>query len=241
MSHGLFIDTSIRGLQMAFMANSAAQPEVVWQTIVPDNPGSSGQIGALFKQGLNHVGIDAFGLTSVLVGSGPGSFTGIKIGLSFAYGLVRARAGKLPCHGLSSLELIGKQLANEESRPVQMALAATQSQGFLFRGDASGGQTTVVAMTQSPADMGLDQGLSVDFLAGWPVFTQNLEKAGIHARVVPEARWRVLLFDAMLAEYAGKAGMNKAQPNAVVLPEPNFMRYAAPVEKQMQKTGELKL
>ncbi len=233
MSHGLFLDTSLRGLQMALLTGASSHPEVVWQTTVSDNPGSSGRIGALFKAGLAQAGITTGDLDVILVGSGPGSFTGIKIGLAFVYGLKRALEHPVACYGFSALELISKQLSQVENSPVQVALAATQSQGFLCSGRAHNFRTQVVVAGQSMAEMAIDAKLPVDFLEGWPVFQQNLEKIGVSGRILPIARWRVLLFDAMVAEYAAKIG---AGGDGRQLPEPNFMRFAAPVEKQMQKS-----
>jgi tRNA threonylcarbamoyladenosine biosynthesis protein TsaB len=56
---------------------------------------------------LNQVGIQAIDLNAVAVSGGPGSYTGLRIGVSIAKGL--AFAGKIPLIGICTLEALGLQ------------------------------------------------------------------------------------------------------------------------------------
>ena len=58
---------------------------------------------------LKSCGFTAQDVTHVAVAAGPGSFTGIRIGVAAAKGF--AWGGQLPCHGVSTLEAMAKNLA----------------------------------------------------------------------------------------------------------------------------------
>ncbi len=244
MSLGLFIDTSLRGLQVGIFANvagSESSGEILWQHVVPDNPGSSGQIGAIVSNGLRDCQKSARDVSHILVASGPGSFTGIKIGLAFVYGFVRGLPRPVVCYGLSSIELIARRLANVAGQPVQLVLPATQAQGFLCSSDGVSAQTRVVALSQSVVENGF-AAMPVELIEPWPALSGYLDRSGLSGRLISPEHWRVVLFEAALAEYAALAAQTGMSPD--VLPQANFMRYAAPVERQMQnKTslGEIKI
>lgn len=57
---------------------------------------------------LKSCGYTAKDVTAVAVAAGPGSFTGVRIGVAAAKGF--AWGGELPCYGVSTLEAMAKQL-----------------------------------------------------------------------------------------------------------------------------------
>ena len=57
---------------------------------------------------LKTCGMTAQDVTAVAVAAGPGSFTGVRIGVAAAKGF--AWGGELPCHGVSTLEAMALQL-----------------------------------------------------------------------------------------------------------------------------------
>lgn len=63
---------------------------------------------------LSDAGITFGGLDAVAVTSGPGSFTGLRVGLSTAKGL--ALAGEIPAGGFSTLRILAEALAEVASR-----------------------------------------------------------------------------------------------------------------------------
>ena len=57
---------------------------------------------------LKQCGYTAKDVTHVAVAAGPGSFTGVRIGVAAAKGF--AWGGELPCYGVSTLEAMAKQM-----------------------------------------------------------------------------------------------------------------------------------
>ncbi|MEW6428144.1 MAG: tRNA (adenosine(37)-N6)-threonylcarbamoyltransferase complex dimerization subunit type 1 TsaB [Thermodesulfobacteriota bacterium] len=88
---------------------------------------------------LADTGLDWPGLAAIAVSIGPGSFTGIRIGLATAKGLAMA-AGK-PLLGISTLDGLARQLA-VQPLPVRPVLDARKKELFTacYRLDASGRQ-----------------------------------------------------------------------------------------------------
>ncbi|MCD6024774.1 MAG: tsaB [Fibrobacteria bacterium] len=66
----------------------------------------------------------------ICVGLGPGSFTGIRIGMAFAQGV--ALPGKIPLHGFTSFEALF--LSAPEGRAAVAAIAANAGRFYLARG-----------------------------------------------------------------------------------------------------------
>ena len=62
------------------------------------------------------------------VGTGPGSFTGLRIGIATARGLAQARA--LPLVGVSTLQAIARRAAHEHDGTVLAVLDARRGEGF---------------------------------------------------------------------------------------------------------------
>lgn len=74
----------------------------------------------------------------VAAANGPGSFTGLRIGVAAAKGLAWARG--LPCAGCSSLESMAWGLAHLEGREILAVMDARRSQVYRARFLAQGGQ-----------------------------------------------------------------------------------------------------
>jgi tRNA threonylcarbamoyladenosine biosynthesis protein TsaB len=81
----------------------------------------------------------------ILVGVGPGSFTGIRVGIAAAHGLAIGWAAELS--GMSSLALLA---ANEKGRDVAVAVIGGHGELFVQAFDASG-QPTSDARNLTPA------------------------------------------------------------------------------------------
>lgn len=98
-------------------------------------------------------------ITRIAVTTGPGTFTGLRIGLSVARGL--ALQGDIPCVGLTGLQVLAAQAqAHEKSlgQPVHALIAGRGGQAFF---QSFSGQTE----TGLPRPMAPPRGLDVDKIA----------------------------------------------------------------------------
>ncbi len=88
---------------------------------------------------LKSCGFTAQDVTHVAVAAGPGSFTGIRIGVAAAKGF--AWGGQLPCHGVSTLEAMAKNLAITDGL-ILCAMDARRQQVYNAVFEASRGALT---------------------------------------------------------------------------------------------------
>lgn len=115
MSYCLIVDTCLQGFVMAVakLDGDDARSEngelgggvsLVWSKIHPDKFGSVKFLSKSLSDAFSELNLNIFDFGKVVVGQGPGSFTGIKIGLAFVTGLYAANRN-LTFLGVSSLEM----------------------------------------------------------------------------------------------------------------------------------------
>jgi len=123
----LSIDTcgSLGSVALARIAEGA-EPEILGQTELPGKTYSAQLVPAI-RDLLAQAAVSVSELTAIVVTSGPGSFTGIRIGLSTAKGL--AEAHSIPLLAVSRLAV----LAHRAGKPAA-ALDASRHE-FYLRGD----------------------------------------------------------------------------------------------------------
>ncbi len=97
---------------------------------------------------------------AILVGCGPGSFTGLRVGIAAAHGL--AIGWNVPVHGLSTLALIAAGVAGEG--PVAVAL--TGGHGELFVQQFDRGPLTPVAPVISLTPAAAAAAITAPIVAG---------------------------------------------------------------------------
>lgn len=161
--------------------------QITWSDSYLENSGSLAAMTRLFLS----ANVRAVDLTGIAVSIGPGSFTGIKVGLAFVYGLVASRtAGRpLPIFGASALAAAAQELRKRRSlESLGLLLPATRSHGFLAiageqsvqclvntapQGEPHELTATVAARLKAcPAGMPL-------FVSGtWPQMSEALKKLG---------------------------------------------------------------
>lgn len=86
---------------------------------------------------LRSCGLTLDAIDAVAVAAGPGSFTGLRIGVSAAKGIAWAR--QLPCAGVSTLEAMAWNLAHLRDTVILCAMDARRSQIYHARFLAQGG------------------------------------------------------------------------------------------------------
>ncbi len=96
----LAIDTATQIMSLALHDGHNLLAEQTWHT----HNNHSIQLGPALEALLARQGITAEQLTTLAVCTGPGSYSGLRVGVSFAKGLASVR--RLPLIGLSSLDII---------------------------------------------------------------------------------------------------------------------------------------
>jgi len=112
------IDTATRLLSIALFDGTTILSEQTW---VAGNQHNS-LLSPSIAQTLEICGISPKNITAVAVAHGPGSYTGLRIGVSFAKGMASARA--LPLVGVSTLDILA---LGQPVNPKQTLIALLQA------------------------------------------------------------------------------------------------------------------
>lgn len=228
----LIIDTSIIGVSMAVADISKPVAEsIVWKKIHPENMGSVPAIGSMLQTGLNQCGLDFKEILGVCVSSGPGSFTGIKVGLAFTYGLKLARTGGIPLLGISSLEAAWNVLAAEiGSRDLRLFLPATKTHGFVAA-DKDGLTCSALIDTGSPGfhlELGTSSNNSKNLIfRDWPLLSEVLRQRGKSSEIIDEIRMCNAALYGMAVTTKGSWPGGFSMDN----PSPRYLRLSTAEEK----------
>jgi tRNA threonylcarbamoyl adenosine modification protein YeaZ len=104
----LAIDTSTESAGLALVQNNQVLAEVTWRC----GQNHSVELLPRLTQLLQEAGVELQSASCILVAKGPGSFNGLRVGLSTAKGL--AFSLDIPIIGISSLELEARQHAEND-------------------------------------------------------------------------------------------------------------------------------
>ena len=165
-------------------------------------------------------------VTAVAVAAGPGSFTGVRIGVAAAKGL--AWGAELPCYGVSTLEAMALQLGVWQGYVVP-TMDARRSQTYTALFHAEGGKLT---------RLGEDQAISFEelknllknreepiFLVGdGAVLCYNTLKEAVPGLVLPPEHRRHQR--AAGVALAAKQMMDRGEPGDGASLAPNYLRLS---------------
>ncbi len=238
----LFVDASILGVQVAIVDASSADKvgteRILWHGSHNENMGALQAISRLTQQGLRELNIRFDQLAGLAVGSGPGSFTGIKVGLAFAYGLTTASGKPMPMLAVSALEATA--LAIAESSDVAVFLPATKTHGFATVAPApdSSVQSMAAALVdcdQKVPEMLADLPASCQLISigEWPLLSEVAAKRHRKIAVMaPAQACRIAL--ATMADQIAAAWPQNFKPD---MPEPKYLRLSTAEEKLLTQTN----
>lgn len=129
------MDASLHGALVAVFASEGGQARLLASRSHSTHTGAMQHMGALVRAVLAEASCEVEGLAGVVLGHGPGSFTGIRVGLAYGYGLIagqRALASHgFPAWGCSALAAAAWSLADSVGASVQVAMPATKTHGFV--------------------------------------------------------------------------------------------------------------
>lgn len=182
MALGLLVDTTLQGVSLALVSladTKAADAGIVWRGQHLENAGSVLLISDLLEQGLSAVGGSPQTVAGIGVAVGPGSFTGIKVGLAFVHGLRMAFATPVPVLALSSLEEAALTLATERGvTDLGLLLPATKTHGYLatvVRGVVQAARL-VSFEAGGASTVGLCEGAPLCVFSQWPAAAAALAR-----------------------------------------------------------------
>ena len=113
----LAIDTATRFAGLALYDGEVVRSELCWLS----NRNHSTELAPTMVRMLDQQGVAPADISAVAVASGPGSFTGLRIGMSVAKGL--AAACDVPILGVPTLDILAFQHA-EQRRPIWAVIQA---------------------------------------------------------------------------------------------------------------------
>ena len=126
----IIIDTSIFGAAVGMTKFSDSS--LIYLETSDDVADSARQLPLMVNRGLDAAGRQQ--IKSIMVSRGPGSFTGIRVGLAYAYGLFSglrsAHAPDQVIAGVSSVGLFAGKLARQEGDDLAVFLPATKTTGY---------------------------------------------------------------------------------------------------------------
>lgn len=127
----------------------------------------------------------------IAVAAGPGSFTGLRIGVSAAKGL--AWAQDLPCCGVSTLEAMAQNVRHMEGYTVICAMDARRQQVYNAVFQVKGGSLVrvapdrAIALEELAAEIKNDENEKIIVGDGARLCYTNLLEQGISCRMAPAA------------------------------------------------------
>jgi tRNA threonylcarbamoyladenosine biosynthesis protein TsaB len=130
----LAIDTSTEQAGVAVVRGSTPIAEISW--IAGGN--HSSYLPSSIRKALDEADVRASDLNLVVVATGPGSFNGLRVGMSFAKGL--AMSLHIPLVGMGTLEAIALEAASEPAIEVWALISA--GRGEVYRGRYAGRDST---------------------------------------------------------------------------------------------------
>lgn len=129
MAHRLAIDTSGSFCSVALQRADG----VVFHAESEGNGDHFERLPPLVESLCEQTQVRLVDLTQVVIGVGPGSFTGLRIGMSFAKGV--ACAGKVPLVGVSSLLGVAKRRAMVEGSSGPLLVVSDARRQEVFAGE----------------------------------------------------------------------------------------------------------
>ena len=181
----------------------------------PMTRGHQERIGVVVREVAAEAGVGFPDLTRIAVTVGPGSFTGLRVGLAFAKGL--ATALSIPCVGVSTLEALAAGVADREGAGngfVAAVLDARMSQVYLQVFDRG-----VALMAPDALDLGSAAARLAELHGG-----QAVTLVGSGAPLLPELFAGARVLTPVSPDPVAVARLAAARPVPAHSPRPLYLR-----------------
>ncbi len=222
----LAIDTSTEQAGLALAEGGAPRAEWTWTAA----GNHSQHLDTLLRSMLMVEGIEARAIDAIVAASGPGSFSGLRVGVSFAKGLALALG--IPLVGISTLDLVAFcGLRNGSDVLATIPAGREQLYAGQYRGDEQHLERTREYAILSPSEAAaLVNSHTILAGPGAPAVAEELVRQGRPARL-ESAVWR-LRRPGLLAELGSRQLVNGVEDQLHTL-EPLYLRRSAAEEKRM--------
>lgn len=135
MKCALTVDTSTSHTTVGVVEGE----KVIWADSIAGATSHGGALGALIERAIGLEKVD-----HVIVGMGPGPFTGLRVGIIFAQGFAKAR--NIPCIGVLSLDGIAQSI--ELTKEAVISIDARRKERYWARYDAHGERISEIAVSK---------------------------------------------------------------------------------------------
>ncbi|MGE0174067.1 MAG: hypothetical protein AB7T49_14820 [Oligoflexales bacterium] len=235
----LVIDTSTKYLALGAVSWSAGGLKIDHNATPMRCEYVTSKIGTNLTDFLSQRNAQLSDFDAVVIGRGPGSFTGIKIGIAFAEGLARGSSKKkLNLIGFSGLE----SLAIQSESPGVWVLKATHAEGYVAVKSPLGVQMYLVQVggdlelksigDRRKADPEVLSGFPCYMIDPWPEFEEKTRSIALQHKVFDAAE----LCEIMVNGLANQCYRNQGNLESHKL-EPFYARFSAPQEKLLGNQG----
>ncbi|HOA23114.1 MAG TPA: tRNA (adenosine(37)-N6)-threonylcarbamoyltransferase complex dimerization subunit type 1 TsaB [Aggregatilineales bacterium] len=135
----LAIDTATRNVSLALHDGHEVIAEMTWRTANHHTV----ELTPALSDMLRYSGVTPADLTALAVTLGPGSYTGLRIGMSLAKGIALAASPPLPLVGIPTLDVVAAAQPHEAERLVAVAQAGRRRiNAGLYEWGEAGWQST---------------------------------------------------------------------------------------------------
>lgn len=234
----LVIDSSLKGVTVGLF-KSSSNFECIQVRTCHETYGSSQYLAVAVRDCLDSEGLEVEDLSGIFVAGGPGSFTGIKIGLSFVKGMLQGLDKLLPAFSLSSMAAYQMM---SSSRVV--ALPATKTQGYIYT-EVSGsyhhlvvkGENGHYSFYKDGVSIFLEKGLTIGLMLPWEHFTEWAECQGFVVELESYSKLAVRVLEGLYTLGARASAIVEEEPG--IRPahlEPLYLRKSAAEEHLNEKS-----
>jgi tRNA A37 threonylcarbamoyladenosine modification protein TsaB len=230
MSYVLVMDSSISGVAVAIQDTSTPNSSS-WSGSHLENMGSAKSIGKLVQEGLDSVGISSSDISGICISVGPGSFTGIKVGLSFISGFAAGRDNIVFLKS-SGIEQANRVICTKNNESTgRLFLRATRTHGYGTSYTEGALATNLVNATDEKLFVdsveALEKSKNNITVGEWPHLEKVLTDSGHKVKTITIEEVSKASISGMCQE-VGKmfpGGFTKE------IPKPNYMRLSTAEEQ----------
>ena len=188
MTWALFLDTAICGAAVGFAQLSHTVSGLSWFQHVNSVADSARRLPDLVEEGLNSCGITVSDVDAIVIATGPGSFTGIRVGLAYAYGFAvgieAKRKSPMRWLGVSSLSLLAAKYTQADGLK-SMLLGATASTGYAAIRRYDNIELVSWRSDDATAVDELVKSGPIGIIGNWPKVEQDFRARGAEYQLIP--------------------------------------------------------